>query len=322
MIRTLLAAALCCFSVSLVAETPDKALPEPQAAIGWKLFFDTSLSRNNNISCGSCHDPGKGYGDGKRFGTGTHGDVLSRNTPSVVNLTEAEHFFWDGRAGSLEEQAEGPITNPLEMDLSLAEAEQRIAGQDMYRRAFRRIGVEAPGIGDITAALAAFQRSLTTGATAYDRWLQGDAEALTEAQSNGRFLFFTRGQCAICHIGNEFSDHEFHNIGTGTAEDPGRFAVTGAEEDRGAFKTPSIRNWRGKEPFMHDGRFASMEEVIAFYTDPPPVEVGESELDPLRFSEQDQQDLLAFMEALNGAWPDLAAYEKAWDLLISADQAE
>jgi cytochrome c peroxidase len=152
--------------------------------------------------------------------------------------------------------------------------------------------------------------------------LQGDADALDRAQKNGRFLFFTRGQCAICHIGNDFSDHKFHNVGTGTLADTGRAAISGIEAERGAFKTPSLRNWRGKEPFMHDGRFATMAEVIAFYTDPPPPEVGESELDPLRFSERDQADLLAFMDALNGAWPELEPYQHSWELLVGSKGSE
>ena len=290
--------------------------PDAEAVIGWKLFFETALSRNNNISCASCHDPDKGYGDGLAFSTGTHGDILTRNSPSVVNLAEATHLFWDGRAATLEEQAEGPITNPREMDLSLDEAVARIRANEDYVTAFRKIGVMDITINDITGAIAEFQRTLVTGETAYDRWLQGEASALDSAQSNGRFLFFTRGQCAICHIGSDFSDHDFHNIGTGTSDDPGRSLITGHDEDAGAFKTPSLKNWKGKEPFMHDGRFATMAEVIAFYTDPPEVEVGKSELDPLRFREDDQQDLLAFMEALNGDWPDLSVYPQAWQALI------
>jgi cytochrome c peroxidase len=317
--RSIGASLLWCLAACVSAEqTPEEQVLNTRAVIGWKLFFDTRLSRNNNVSCATCHDPDKGYGDGLAFSTGTHGDVLTRNSPSVINLANASHFFWDGRASSLEEQAEGPLTNPLEMDLTLEEAEQRVSADADYQKAFSQIGVEDITSTDITAALAAFQRKLVTGETAYDRWLQGDTEALTKAQSNGRFLFFTRGQCAICHIGADFSDHDFHNVGTGTLDDLGRYSISGAEEEKGFYKTPSLRNWRGKEPFMHDGRFTTMEEVIAFYTDPPAPEVGKSELDALRFSERDQADLLAFMEALNGEWPDLQPYEQAWDALVAA----
>jgi cytochrome c peroxidase len=286
-----------------------------QAAIGWKLFFDKRLSRDESFACSSCHDPEKGYTDGLRFSSGVHGDLLNRNTPTVANLANATQLFWDGRADSLEHQAEGPMTNPLEMDFTLEEISARVAAAPEYLTAFAAIGVTAPTITDVTAALAAFERTLVTGETAYDRWLQGDKDALDKSQSNGRFLFFTRGQCAICHIPPDFTDHKFHNVGTGTDADPGRFAVTGDEKDAGVFKTPSLRNWRGTEPFMHDGRFATMEEVIAFYSEPPEPEVGKSELDPLGFSARDKRDLLAFMDALNGAWPDLSRYEAVWTSL-------
>ena len=312
--RAGLALLLACAAPWLAAE----ALPPAEQAIGWKLFFDARLSRNENVSCGTCHDPQRGWSDGQRFSQGTHGDRLARNTPSVLNLAKAAQFFWDGRAGSLEEQAEGPLTHPQEMDMQLDEVRERVAGDAQYRKAFTGIGIDEPTIADITGALAAFQRSLRSGETAYDRWLQGESEALDKSQSNGRFLFFTRGQCAICHIGEDFSDHRLHNVGTGTNADPGRFSISGLEEDKGRFKTPSLRNWKGSEPFMHDGRFSSMAEVIDFYADPPPPEAGESELDPLGFSERDKRDLLAFMEALNGPPVDLAPYEASWRALVES----
>ncbi len=295
---------------------------DAQQAIGWKLFFDPNLSRNRNTSCASCHDPGHGYSDGKRFSLGTHGEELTRNSPTVVNLANANHLFWDGRADSLETQAEGPLTDPREMDMSLAEVVDRVSADSDYLRAFQAIGVDQISISDITTALAAFQRNLVTGETAYDRWLQGDRDALDRSQSNGRFLFFTRGQCATCHIGDNFSDNSFHNIGTGTEQDLGRFMVTGEERDRGAFKTPSLRNWRGTEPFMHDGRFASMEDVIDFYMETPASQVGRSELDPLNFRERDRNDLLAFMDALNGDWPDLSPHQAVWQALVDETASE
>jgi cytochrome c peroxidase len=317
MIKRIAAAVLlvCCAHGATAQQATPAPIPEvtPRAAIGWKLFFDTRLSRESNFSCATCHDPERGWGDGLQFSSGVHGDVLSRNTPSVVNLANATQLFWDGRADSLEHQAEGPMTNPLEMDFALDEIAERVAADPEYRKAFGKVGVTTIDIGEVTAAIAAFERTLVTGETAYDKWLQGDAAALTKSQSNGRFLFFTRGQCAICHIPPDFSDHKFHNVGTGTRADTGRFAITGIEGDRGKFKTPSLRNWRGKEPFMHDGRFATMEEVINFYNEPPPPEVGKSELDPLGFRPRDVADLLAFMDALNGAWPDLRRYEAAWN---------
>ena len=299
-----------------VAE-PQDAAPGAQEAIGWRLFFDARLSRNGNVACATCHDPQHGWSDGQRFSQGTHGDTLARNTPGILHLGKSSLFFWDGRASSLEEQAMGPMTHPQEMGMSLDEVVQRVRDDADYRKAFARLGTPEPGIDDIVAALAAFQRGLRGGENAYDRWLLGDTKALDRSQSNGRFLFFTRAQCATCHIGEDFSDHRLHNIGTGTPEDTGRHQVTGLEEDKGRFKTPSLRNWKGGEPFMHDGRFATIAEVIDFYADPPPPLVGKSELDPLGLSERDKRDLLAFMEALNGAPPDLAPFEAAWQALLA-----
>lgn len=307
----------CLFFFAAVSSVQAQQTHSPQAAIGWKLFFDSSLSRNNNISCATCHDPKKGWGDGLVFSQGTHGDTLTRNSPSIVDLAEAPHLFWDGRASSLEEQAQGPMTNPTEMDMPLDEMVQRIRNNKNYRAAFKHLGVMDIGIDDISAAIAAFERTLKTGESDYDRWLQGDADALTKSQKNGRFLFFTRGQCAICHIGPTFSDHNFHNVGTGSESDLGRYAITNDEKDKGKFKTPSLKNWKGKEPFMHDGRFNTLEEVIEFYNNPPAPEVGKSELDPLDFRERDVKDLLAFMETLNGEWPDLSGFPQEWKKLIS-----
>ncbi|ETX02356.1 MAG: hypothetical protein ETSY2_35705 [Candidatus Entotheonella gemina] len=235
----------------------------------------------------------------------------------MVNLQEAPHLFWDGRVQSLEAQAIEPLTNPIEMDMTPPEIVSRVASQPHYQRAFAAIEVDDIRIEDIVGAIAAFERTLVTGPTVFDRWLQGEKDALNAAQKRGRMIFFTRGQCAICHIGNSFTDHEFHNVGTGTANDLGRFVVTQQAEDQGSFKTPSLRNWKGREPFMHDGRFASMREVLQFYSDPPAPEVGESELDPLELEEDEIADLLAFLETLNGAWPDLSGYAAAWEKLVS-----
>lgn len=128
-------------------------------------------------------------------------------------------------------------------------------------------------------------------------------------------IFFTRGQCATCHFGPNFTDGAFHNIGTGTADDPGRSTISEDDYDIGAFKTPALRNWKGREPFMHDGRFETLDDVLAFYNEPKTDALGQTELDPLDLSNQDHSDIKAFLETLNGAWPDLAPYEAAWQAL-------
>lgn len=307
-----LAACLLLTTVGFAAE-----LPTIEQAIGWRLFFDENLSGPRNTSCATCHDPSRGYEQGVALGKGAHGETLARNTPTVVNLAETQALFWDGRAGSLEEQAQGPITNPLEMDLALDEAAARVRADDKYVRAFAKLGIREITIDHVTKAIAAFERGLVTGETAYDRWLGGDREALTEEQNRGRQLFFTRGQCALCHIGNNFSDGDFHNIGTGSQADMGRASVSGDDGDAGKFKVPSLRNWKGREPFMHDGRFATLREVLNYYNDPGDGAVGVSEIDPLAFSVEDLAALELFMEALNGSWPDLEPFEQRWRALAA-----
>lgn len=286
--------------------------PTAQEAIGWRLFFDPILSRPQNFSCGTCHIPEKGFEGGEALSEGAHGDPLGRNTPTVVNLADAEFFFWDGRAESLPEQAAGPLTNPVEMDMTVEEAVERVREQPHYRKAFQKIGVKTIEADDILDAIAAFEASLETGPTAFDRWLQGDREALSEQEERGRVVFFTKGNCALCHNGVHLTDGDFHNIGSGTPEDSGRGAIVNDDYFEGAFKTPALRNWKGREPFFHDGRFGTMREVIEFYRDPPANEIGEPEIDPVQISDTEADDLLVFLETLNGAWPDLAAYERAW----------
>ena len=312
-------ATLLCCALSAVAWGGEVSRQE---AIGWRLFFDPILSRPRNTSCGTCHKPEHGFEQGMAFGKGADGDVLPISTPTVVNLQEADYFFWDGRAESLEEQAKGPITNPIEMDLTLEEALVRVKSQSRYRKAFAAIGVDEIAIDDIVRAIAAFERKLMTGETAFDRWLQGDRSALSASQARGRMIFFTRGECAICHMGNNFTDNDFHNVGTGGEADLGRYNVTKDEEDKGAFKVPSLRNWKGREPFMHDGRFKTLGEVIEHYSNPPQARVGESELDPLDLSETEKDDLLAFLETLNGDWPDLSVFETAWKKLAGNESTQ
>ena len=289
----------------------------PEEAIGWRLFFDKNLSGPRNFSCATCHLPDKGYEGGEPLSKGAHGDLLGRNTPTVVNLDEAEYFFWDGRAGSLAEQAKGPITNPKEMDLDIDEAVNRVSADPAYRTYFKKVGVDDINEEAILDAIAAFEMTLETGPTRFDQWVNGDSDALTEQEERGRRIFFTKGDCALCHNGANFADDDFHNIGTGTESDRGRYEIEKDEYYLGAFKTPALRNWKSREPFMHDGRFRTIREVIHFYVNPGPNKVGKREIDPIPLTAEEVEDLVAFLEVLNGDWPDLAPYQAAWNRLVA-----
>lgn len=289
---------------------------EPLEAIGWKLFFDPVLSGPGTFSCASCHQPSLGFSDGLPLARGVHGDELPRHTPRLTDLAEAGAVLWDGRAASLEEQIPGPISHAKEMDLPAEAIAGRVSENADYRGAFAKAGIETLDRDAVVAALAAFIRGLEAGPTALDRWLGGDREVLGPAASSGRMIFFTRGQCATCHIGEALSDHDFHNVGSGTDKDSGRFLVTGRDEDRGLFKTPPLRGVPGTGPFFHDGRYATLEEVINHYSEPPGTSQGESELDPLELDDGEKAELLAFLQALDAPPPDWASYRSAWQGLL------
>lgn len=303
--------------LSLLLAASASAQVTAEEAIGWRLFFDEILSGPQTFSCATCHLPEKGYEGGEALSKGAHDDVLGRNTPTVVNLSENEYFFWDGRASSLADQAEGPITNPQEMDLTMEEAANRVGSEKRYRVAFEMAGLGEVNEKGILEAIAAFEAALETGPTRFDRWINGDRNALTEQEERGRQVFFTKGDCALCHNGINLADDDFHNVGTGTAADRGRYEVEEDEYYLGAFKTPALRNWKGREPFMHDGRFETLREVIEFYVNPAPNEIGEREIDAIPLTEAEIVDLMAFLETFNGAWPDLAPYEAAWKELVA-----
>lgn len=303
--------------LSLLFSAVAMAEVSAEEAIGWRLFFDKNLSGPRTFSCATCHIPEKGFEGGEGLSKGVHGEVLSRNTPTVVNLHEAEFFFWDGRAATLVEQAEGPITNPQEMDISMEEVAARVGSEAQYRKAFQEAGLGEVDEEGILEAIAAFEASLETGPTRFDHWINGTRDALTEKEERGRLIFFAKGDCALCHNGLNLTDDDFHNIGTGTVKDRGRYEIEKDEYYLGAFKTPALRNWKTREPFMHDGRFATLREVIDFYVKPPPTEVGVREIDPIPLTEEEIDDLVAFLETLNGSWPNLSPYEAAWKELVS-----
>src|SRR3569832_31277 len=208
-----------------------------KVALGKVLFFDKRLSRDATISCASCHDPAKGWTDQSPVSTGIKGQKGARSAPTVLNAAYMESQFWDGRAASLEEQAKGPIENPLEMGFTHHELVARLAQVQGYKPLFTAaFGDESVSIGRIAMAIATFERTVLTGNSPYDRWKAGDAKAMSPAAQAGYQLFTDkdRANCISCHSGPNFSDSKFHNTGIG-ADEPGHMAVTHNPKDMGSF---------------------------------------------------------------------------------------
>lgn len=280
---------------------PDNALTEARARLGRRLFFDGRLSRTGEVACASCHRQEHAFADPNAVSTGVAGRVGTRNAPALVNLAWSRRFFWDGRASSLEQQAGQPIENPLEMDLPIADAVARVAGDGDYARAFAEAYGDAPTADTLRKALASFVRTLVSGDTAYDRHLRGDATAFGDAERRGEALFFSpRTGCFHCHPPQALTNDGLFNDGSyADGGDPGRQAVTGLAGDLGRFKVPGLRNVAVSAPYMHDGSVATLEDVVDQYdrggrghpsTDP--------EIAPLGLNAGEKADLVAFLRAL------------------------
>ena len=299
-----------------LASLPDPPTPE-RVRLGRWLFYDTRLSGDNTISCASCHRPEHAFSEPTPVSSGVRGQKGARKAPTFINqaVTLYPHFFWDGRAGSLEDQALGPIANPLEMGNSHATMIDTLARIPGYARYFK----EAFGTPEITKervakAIADYERTRMSGNSPLDRWRYNREEAAVSAQVKQGFdLFNNKANCAQCHLGNNFTDGQFHNLGIGwnaktaTFADDGRWAISkdlGEEAragDRGAFKTPTLREVTKHAPYMHDGSVATLREVVEFYN-----RGGEKnpwldpKMKPLKLSEAEIDALVAVMQALEG----------------------
>lgn len=240
--------------------TPEKA------ELGRRLFHEPALSRGNRLACATCHDPAQGFADGRSRSRGVPGVPLARHTPSLWNLAWAPALFWDGHAASLEEQAQGPIENPLEMAQPLPEGLAKLADRPDYRQAFATAFPGHPVIDatNLFAALATYERTLVSPWARFDRWVEGATDALEPAEIRGFLLFNGKAGCAACHAGWAFTDHAFHDIGL-PGPDRGRGAAIGLPAADHAFKTPGLRELGRTAPYMHDGRFATLEAVLDHY---------------------------------------------------------
>jgi len=279
--------------------TPEKV------ALGRKLFHDTVLSRDRSLSCAGCHVPEHGFTDGRPVSVGVLGRQGERNVPVLLNRSWGRAFFWDGRTTSLEEQVVQPILNPKELDLTLEEAVERLAGDAIYAGEFRAAFGREVNAEDLARALASYVRTILAGDAAIDRYYAGDREALSPEARRGLDIFRGKGNCTACHLGPTFTDEQFHNTGVawrdGSLRDLGRYLVTKNEFDRGAFKTPTLREVPRTAPYMHDGSIATLEEVVEFYerggNRNPHID---GELRRLGLSDEEKQALVAFLRSLSG----------------------
>ena len=320
----------------------DNPLTTAKVALGQKLYFDARLSADNTVSCATCHDPAKGFADGKPLAVGIGGKTGARNSPTVLNAAFNDLQFWDGRAATLEEQAKGPLVNPVEMGMASHDA---LVGklQDiseyppLFKQAFDSDRIT---IDNVARAIASYERTVFSFSSPFDRFNAGDKTAMSESAQRGWELFNGKARCNNCHgyvaSSPTFTDNKFHNIGVAmhagnfaelarkAAQSPestsdlahspgyselGRFLVTKEPKDIGAFKTPGLRDVALTAPYMHDGSQRTLEEVIDFYDkggeDNPYLDGG---IRPLKLSAQEKADLVELLKALTS--DDLKRFSK------------
>lgn len=335
-IVTIALALVACLELAF-AETPGDKPPKPplglpavqwpednpysvdKAELGKLLYFDKRVSSDNTQACASCHATEKAFTDGAPFSTGIGGQKGGRSAPTVINRAFSTLQFWDGRAPSLEEQAKGPIANPIEMtsDKTADEAHEatarRLRAIPGYVARFDKVfGKNSLNINNVAKAIATFERTVYSGNAPYDKYNAGDTKAMSEAQIRGMNVFFNKAACDSCHIGFNFTDGSYVNIGIGMDKpkpDLGRYEVSKREEDKGAFKTPSLREIEHTGPYMHDGSLKTLEQVVEHYDKGGIKNPYLNErIKPLKLTKEDKSDLVQFLKALSGeGWQDKTA---------------
>lgn len=284
----------------------NKEVIKTKADLGKKLFGEKVLSKDSSVSCASCHKPQYAFSDTAAFSTGIEGKLTKRNTPSVLNMKNRPYFFWDGRAKSLEEQSLMPIENPDEMGLTIQEAVKRLNASSVYKNLFLKIFKQKPNEKNLAAAFAAYEKTLETVDSKFDDWSNG-LKKLSPQEERGRQVFISdKAKCFDCHFMEDFTDDEFKNIGLYNEKDlndAGLYNLTKKEEDKGKFKTPGLRNIAVTAPYMHNGMFKTLEEVVEYYNDPKKIVTNSINLDvslqePLGLTENEKRDLVAFLKTL------------------------
>jgi cytochrome c peroxidase len=273
--------------------------------LGKKLFFDPILSSDSSISCASCHKPEFYFADTVALSRGAGNGISRRNTPSVLNMDARELMFWDGRAATLEHQALFPVQDPNEMNLPVPEAINRLRRSTSYLKYFNEVFGKVPDEPSLRDCLAAFERNLETSGSRFDLAMNGKA-SLSVDEKAGQKLFVGKGKCFDCHFGQDFTGDEFRNIGLYDGKkwnDAGRYEVSKDSADLGKFKVPGLRNVAMTAPYMHNGSFKTLREVIDYYARPEdfvPDAIGTDTLilGGLKLSEKEKQQLEAFLRTL------------------------
>ena len=289
----------------------DNPYSPEKAELGRLLYYDKRVSADNTVACASCHAPEKGFTDNLPVSVGIAGQKGGMSAPTVINRGYGQLQFWDGRAGSLEAQAVGPMANAIEMGHSHEGVVTRLRKMAGYRAMFKQVfGTEEFDLDMIAKAIATFERTVVSGNSPYDQYRAGNKKALTSAQVRGWNVFTTKAKCDACHEGVNFTLNAFHNLGVGSQKatpDEGRFAVTKDAADWGTFKTPTLREIAKTGPYMHDGSLATLEEVVEYYDKGGVKNKNLDErLKPLQLSAAEKKDLVEFMKSLNGeGWQHL-----------------
>lgn len=311
--------------------------------LGRKLFFDARLSADGKVSCATCHDPKLGFTDGKSLAEGVGGKTGVRNSPTLLNIMFIPNQFWDGRAGSLEEQALQPLINPLEMgNVSHEQVVARLRALAEYRVEFQSIFGGEATIARTGQAIAAYERTLVAADSAFDRFMAGDANAVNDSAKRGFALFRGKARCSRCHTFSDampfFTDFSYHNTGVAAnhpnfdtlareafavadtdsaktvidrlaqqdgGHELGRLLISYQVFDIGAYRTPSLRNVALTAPYFHDGSARRLADVVRFYNEGGKANLNrEWELAPLSLTADEQNDLVAFLETLTGQLPE------------------
>jgi cytochrome c peroxidase len=281
--------------------------PKTEIELGKILFFDPILSKDSTVSCSSCHKPNLAFADSLAISPGIENRIGRRNAPSIMNMASRSEFFYDGRAKDLVDQIHFPIEDHLEMDAKMSEVVGRLKSHKKYPTWFKKIYNEEPTENNVAKAISAFEESLETSDTEFDAWMNDLPNTMSDAAIRGRKLFLSdRTKCFDCHFSPDFTGDEFKNIGLydeNKYKDKGRYEVTKNSEDLGKFKVPGLRNVAVTAPYMHDGSFATLKDVIEYYSNPSqfvekPINMDTTLLKPLNFTTQEKQDLEAFLRSL------------------------